>query len=236
MRQVPLVLLAACGVTGGQPAVHDASPDAVMPDAPGADAPPPATFRLPWQPGVTMYLTQDCNDSCCGDHVGTDEYAYDWGTSTGAFTVVAARGGTITHLKIDSTTGCADSTCANDANILVIDHGDGTQSTYLHLQGMSLASGVACGATVARGQPLATAGTTGWSTGIHLHFQVSKVHAGAATCECGADGQACNAGTVPWGSFWVSATYPTVPIAFDEWPDSASCGDRRITMPASENL
>lgn len=192
-------------------------------------------YRLPWQPGVTMELTQDCNDACCSDHVGTDEYAYDWGNGTGSFTVVAARGGTITHLKINSTTGCGSSSCVNDANILVIDHGDGTQSTYLHLAGGSLEPGIACGATVQRGQPLAKSGTTGWSTGIHLHFQVSKVHPGAATCECGADGTGCSAATVPWSSFWVTQSYPTVPIAFDEWPDAAQCGDRRITMPASEN-
>ena len=192
------------------------------------------SFRLPWRPGVAMQLTQDCDDSCCSDHVGNDEYAYDWGNG-GSFTVVAARGGTITHLKIDSTTGCGSVSCVNDANILVIDHGDGTQSTYLHLQGGSLAPGVACGAQVTRGQALATSGTTGWSTGVHLHFQVSKVHPGVATCECGADGTGCAASTVPWASFWVTATYPTVPVQFDEWPDAAQCANRRIAMPASQN-
>ena len=191
-------------------------------------------YRLPWQPGVAMQLTQDCNDSCCSDHVGTDEYAYDWANG-GAFTVVAARGGTITHLKINSTTGCGASGCVNDANVLVIDHGDGTQATYLHLQGNSIEPGVACGATVTRGQPLARSGTTGWSTGIHLHFQVSEVHAGAATCECGADGKACSATTVPWNSFWVTQADPSVAVQFDEWPDAAQCGNRRIAMPASQN-
>ncbi len=194
----------------------------------------PGGYRLPWRPGVTMRLTQDCNDSCCGDHVGTDEYAYDWANGTG-FAIVAARGGTVTHLKINSTTGCGTSGCANDANLIVIDHGDGTQSTYLHLEGGSLAPGVTCGATVTRGQALARAGTTGWSTGLHLHFQVSGVHAGAPTCECGVDGRGCAANTVPWASFWVNATYPSLPITFDEWPDAATCGDRRVQMPASQN-
>jgi hypothetical protein len=192
------------------------------------------TFRLPWAPSTSMQLTQDCNDSCCNDHVGNDEYAWDWANG-GSFTVRAARGGTITHLKINSTTGCGSSTCANDANFIVIDHGDGTQSTYLHLQGNSLAANVACGATVTRGQALATSGTTGWSTGIHLHFQVSKVHPNVATCECGADGKGCAATSVPWASFWVTSTYPTVPIQFDEWPAASQCADRRITMPPSQN-
>lgn len=192
------------------------------------------TFRLPWRPATTMRLTQDCDDSCCSDHVGTDAYAYDWANG-GSFGVVAARGGKITHLKINSTTGCASSSCSGDANFVVIDHGDGTQSTYFHLAGHSLAAGVACGATVERGQALAMSGTTGHSTGVHLHFQVSKVHPSAPTCECGADGTHCSASTVPYANFWVTSAYPSVPIEFDEWPTAAACHDRRITMPTSQN-
>lgn len=228
-----------CPGAGMAPTSAMACADSCVVEPPGtadhcAVPPSPDGYRLPWPPGVTMQLTQDCNDSCCGDHVGTDEYAYDWANG-GAFDVVAARGGTISHLKINSTEGCGSSACVNDANVIVIDHGDGTQSTYLHVEGNSLAPGVACGATVARGQRLARSGTTGWSTGIHLHFQVSGAHVGAATCECGADGQGCAANTVPWSSFWVTATYPSLPITFDEWPDAAACGDRRIAMPASQN-
>lgn len=194
----------------------------------------PGSYRLPWKPGVSMQLTQDCKDSCCNDHVNDDEWAWDFANGS-AFTIVAARGGTVTHLKINSTSGCGSSSCVNDANFIVIDHGDGTQSTYLHLEGNSLAAGVTCGGTVSQGQALAKAGTTGWSTGLHLHFQVSNVHSGAATCECGSDGKGCGASSVPWSSFWSSVAYPTVSISFEEWPAASSCADRRIPMPASQN-
>lgn len=194
----------------------------------------PNSYELPWPAGTSMQLTQDCNDSCCGDHVGNDEYAWDWANGK-SFQVVAARGGTVTHLKINSTTGCGTSSCVNDANFIVIDHGDGTESVYLHLAGFTLANGVSCGATVSQGQPLAMSGTTGWSTGIHLHFQVNPVHAGAPQCECGADGQGCATTTVPWSDFWVSSTYPSKAISFVEWPSASQCADRRITMPASQN-
>ncbi len=193
----------------------------------------PGGYKLPWKPGKTMYLTQDCNDSCCSDHINNDKYAWDF--ANGDFTVVAARGGTVTHVKINSGNGCGAKSCANDANFIVIDHGDGTQATYLHLKQSSLQPGVSCGATVQQGQPLAQAGTTGWSTGVHLHFEVSKVHAGAPTCECGSSGTGCGASTVPWQNFWPNATYPTVAIQFDEWPAASSCANRRITMPASQN-
>lgn len=181
-----------------------------------------------------MQLTQDCNDSCCNDHVGNDAYAWDFANG-GGFPVHAARGGTITHLKINSTTGCGSSSCVNDANFIVVDHGDGTESVYLHLQGGTLGAGVACGGTVTQGQVLATSGTTGWSTGVHLHFQVNPVHAGAPTCECGANGTTCATTTVPWADFWPNASQPTTAISFVEWPSASTCNNRRITMPASQN-
>jgi hypothetical protein len=192
------------------------------------------TYKLPWHAGTSMSLTQDCNDSCCSDHIGTDKYAWDFGNGAG-FAVVAARGGTVTHVKINSTTGCGTSSCANNANFIVIDHGDGTQATYLHLQGGTLDAAVTCGAHVNQGQRLATAGTTGWSTGIHLHYEVSNKHTGAATCECGSTGQTCATNYVPWANFWSNATYPTVASSFAEWSAASTCNNRRIAMPASTN-
>ena len=190
----------------------------------------PAGYNLPWLPDVAMRLTQDCDDSCCRDHVGNDAYAWDWANGS-AFTVRAARGGTITHLKINSTTGCATTACVTDVNLIVVDHGDGTQATYMHLRGGSAQPGVRCGASVAAGQPLAIAGTTGWSTGVHLHFQISEAHATAPTCECGADGTQCATTFNPFPDTWVDASHQTLPIAFAEWPKASSCADRRETMP-----
>ncbi len=195
--------------------------------------PPSAnSYRLPWSAGVSMQLTQDCNDACCSDHVGSDEYAYDWANG-GGFLVRAARGGTITHLKINSTTGCATTACSTDVNMIVVDHGDGSQAIYMHLAGHTAQPGVTCGAKVVQGQPLATAGTTGHSTGVHLHFQVSQVHAGAPLCECGADGQQCATTYNPFPDVWVNSPYHTLPVTFEEWPTAASCNNRRMTMPAA---
>lgn len=53
-------------------------------------------------------------------------------------------------------------------NRIVVDHGNGLKSTYNHLA--SIETGV--GAAVGAGQRLAAAGTTGNSTGCHLHFEV----------------------------------------------------------------
>lgn len=53
-------------------------------------------------------------------------------------------------------------------NRIVVDHGNGLKSTYNHLASIE----TSVGAAVAAGQRLAAAGTTGNSTGCHLHFEV----------------------------------------------------------------
>ncbi|WP_084033583.1 M23 family metallopeptidase [Arthrobacter sp. 35/47] len=53
-------------------------------------------------------------------------------------------------------------------NRIVVDHGNGLKTTYNHLA--TIAVGV--GQTVARGEFVGGVGTTGNSTGCHLHFEV----------------------------------------------------------------
>ncbi len=55
-------------------------------------------------------------------------------------------------------------------NFVVIDHGNGYCTLYAHCHEVY----VAADDTVKRGDTIATVGTTGWSTGNHLHFEVRK--------------------------------------------------------------
>ncbi|WP_052098215.1 peptidoglycan DD-metalloendopeptidase family protein [Paenibacillus stellifer] len=92
---------------------------------------------------------------------GTAAYhgGIDIAAQTGDF-VFAAQAGTVIT---------ADQTAAR-GNYIVIDHGDGIQTWYMHLS----AENVSPGDKVAKGQRIGEVGSTGRSTGPHLHFQVVK--------------------------------------------------------------
>lgn len=86
------------------------------------------------------------------------------------------------HTGIDLTGACATAVSAAGAgtvteagwspygggNRIVVDHGNGLKTTYNHLASI----GVSVGQVLAQGQQIAGVGTTGASTGCHLHFEV----------------------------------------------------------------
>nr|WP_255729850.1 M23 family metallopeptidase [Epibacterium sp. Ofav1-8] len=83
----------------------------------------------------------------------------DWAAPEGT-PVYAARAGKI-RLAGDS---------GSYGTLVAIDHGDGLETRYAHLQ--RLADGMAPGVQVAAGDQIGFVGSTGRSTGPHLHFEL----------------------------------------------------------------
>ncbi|MHA7142573.1 M23 family metallopeptidase [Arthrobacter sp. Sr33] len=82
----------------------------------------------------------------------------DFSSSCGT-EVFAAASGTVTFASWHPYGG---------GNRVVIDHGNGLESTYNHLSSSSVQEGQ----SVDRGEVVAQSGSTGASTGCHLHFEV----------------------------------------------------------------
>lgn len=55
-------------------------------------------------------------------------------------------------------------------NHIIINHGNGYSTLYGHMSSFSVGSGQ----TVSAGQVIGKMGSTGWSTGTHLHFEIRK--------------------------------------------------------------
>ncbi|MCC9176629.1 M23 family metallopeptidase [Arthrobacter sp. zg-Y750] len=130
---------------GGTEAVSVPVPQG--PVAPLDDAPVTSPFGYrenPLAPGALEF------------HTGTD-----FGAGTGT-PVKASAAGTVVEAGWHTTGG--------GGLRIVIDHGDGLQTTYNHLNSID----VEVGQTVEAGQVIAGVGSTGNSTGPHLHFEVLR--------------------------------------------------------------
>ena len=76
--------------------------------------------------------------------------------------VVAANPGRVAFINTKYTNG------VGYGIYMIVDHGGGYSTLYAHLSSID----VQVGDVVARGTPIAKVGSTGWSTGPHLHFEV----------------------------------------------------------------
>ncbi|EAD5687847.1 murein hydrolase activator EnvC family protein [Listeria innocua] len=86
----------------------------------------------------------------------------------GTITVSAAASGRV----VFSGFGATGSGFGGYGYVVKIDHGNGFQTLYAHMRAGSLK--VVTGQQVSQGQPIGIMGSTGQSTGQHLHFEIHK--------------------------------------------------------------
>lgn len=90
---------------------------------------------------------------------GNNHKGMDLAAPTGT-PIYAAAAGTVTTARYSNSAG----------NWVVINHGNGLQTYYMHASALYVSEGQ----SVSKGQNIAAVGSTGQSTGPHLHFQVMQ--------------------------------------------------------------
>ena len=119
-----------------------------------------ATGSLSWPLPASDYITsgfghrESPTAGASSNHQGIDI-----GASTGS-SITAADGGTVITASYSSSAG----------NYVVSSHGNGLSTVYMHCSKLLVSEGD----TVSKGQTIAKVGSTGYSTGPHLHFGVRK--------------------------------------------------------------
>ncbi len=110
--------------------------------------PAPSTKHITSTYGTRFHPVQKRNKTHTGIDIGAGHGA----------SILAAQGGTVLRAGWNSGYG----------NYVVIDHGGGVQTLYGHCSALLVSNGQ----SVSRGEQIALVGSTGVSTGPHLHFEV----------------------------------------------------------------
>jgi hypothetical protein len=131
-----------------------------------------------WRPGWTAPIAADPLQSClnagatlpCVSGYFGEQRSFNGGPVSGHHggTDLAAEAGTPVLATNDGVVALAEPLKVR-GNMVIIDHGGGVFSSYGHLQSLAVEAGKA----VARGDVVAYVGSTGLSTGPHLHWEMA---------------------------------------------------------------
>ena len=108
--------------------------------------------------GTGTFIWPTNNQFISGNDYWSGHLAIDIGAMTGD-AVYASDSGVVVY---------AGGISGGYGNMIMIDHGNGYQTLYAHLSAIN----VRCGSSVYQGSVIGAAGSTGNSTGPHLHFEV----------------------------------------------------------------
>jgi murein DD-endopeptidase MepM/ murein hydrolase activator NlpD len=122
-------------------------------------------YTLPFVKGTKKRVIQGAYSKL--SHKG--EIALDFNVKIGT-TICAARAGIVVASSGESNIGGLKDEFLDDGNHVIIEHSDGSQAMYWHLQYKGALVNV--GDTVMAGQVIGKSGNTGYTAFPHLHFEV----------------------------------------------------------------
>ncbi len=169
----------------------------------------------------------DCQSFTYTNHRGSDYGVGSWAGMAAGQDVVAAADGVVTATHDGEDDQCSTGDCPGGGgygNHVYVQHPDGKVTRYAHFKQWTVA--VAVNDVVSCGDLLGEVGSSGYSTGPHLHFEVrnssnTAVDPFHGTCSSGA-------------SLWVSqSSYMGVPEAACE---TAVCGVRLLQRGRGSHL
>lgn len=127
-------------------------------------------YHIPTDHYSELQVTQSFNGRFSHSAV-PNIYAVDIAMDVGTH-ITAAKAGTVFYVKDDYFYSGQKEYFADKANVIYILHEDGTYAAYAHLLGGT--AQVKAGDEVSVGTRLARSGSSGYSTGPHLHFVIRR--------------------------------------------------------------
>ena len=145
----------------------DPEPEPEPDPTPYTPDPTPSSGSYVWPAPGVYYISSDYGDSADRgyNHSGVDIAGPMYSTIVAADsgTVIATYSGCVHNWGKSGDCGCGGSY----GNYVMIDHGNGKWTIYGHLASVDVSEGQ----TVSAGQQIGLMGSTGHSTGPHLHFE-----------------------------------------------------------------
>ena len=122
-------------------------------------------YALPYVPGTSHFIVQGYYSAYSHKNRAAIDFKMKRGTK-----ILSARDGVVVRVKEDGNKGGLNKKYRQHANMVVIQHDDGSRAGYWHLQQNGAL--VRVGDTVKQGQVIGLSGKTGYSAFPHLHFLV----------------------------------------------------------------
>lgn len=122
--------------------------------------------------GIDTLLDYNCGENTYDGHRGLDIEILNFFEMDERVPLLSAAPGVVIYSHDGEYDRNTEAISGNISNTVILSHSDGSDSWYLHMKKNSVA--VANGDNVAAGDTIGFIGSSGYSTGPHIHFQIQQ--------------------------------------------------------------